>query len=499
MCRKGTFFAMFPFFRHAFRPAKPWFLVFLLVFIQLALLNRVFWDRHPPGMIGPVFTVAALDSELVHTRLSPYGPGLEKELVLQYAAYSGTHPIWVHLKQRDAAWNQLRAGQADLLVGAADAPGSDVTRLPYQAEVISGPIFATHPVGVVHQRRYHGLEQVSDLCHRPVLVPSHQILRTTFKEISSALECTPKSIPTAHDSLPSRLAVMQEQETRFTLVDTGQFRLWEPFFMDFELSGQVKASIAHRWFWRGDESRLHASLNNFWQKIIASNEFARLEDRYQGFLPESNDRFALVHFLKTLREKLPRYSTTIATAARRHDIDPLLLTALIYHESGFELDAVSRTGVRGIMQITQSTAENLGLDDPFDPEQSILAGARYLRQIWERLERPENPPMGEWDRWFLALSAYNQGLGHTWDAMALARNLGLDETSWRDVKNVFPLLSQREYFTQARHGYTRGFEAVAHVDAVRYYYYVLHGLFALDRLEGKHFARLGFGIGGLFS
>lgn len=450
-------------------------------------------------MIGTVLTVAALDSELVHTRLSPYGPGLEKELVRRYAEDSGTHPIWVHLDQREAGWNQLRGKQADLLVGAADAPAHEVSRLPYQAEVISGPIFATHPIGVVHQRRHHGLEQVSDLCHRPVLMPHNQIIRATFNKISSMHDCTPRTIPTKRNSLVSRLAVMQETEASFTLVDTGQFRLWEPFFMDFERSGQVEASIAHRWFWRGDQARLHASLNTFWQKIIASNEFARLEDRYQGFLPESNDRFALVHFLQTLDEKLPPYSTTIATAARRHDIDPLLLTALIYHESGFEFDAVSRTGVRGIMQITLATAENLGLDDPFDPEQSILAGARYLRQIWERLERPENPSISEWDRWFLALSAYNQGLGHTWDAMELAQNLGLDETSWRDVKNVFPLLSQREYFTQARHGYTRGFEAVAHVDAVRYYYYVLHGLFALDRLEGKHFARLGFGIGGLFS
>jgi len=93
-----------------------------------------------------------------------------------------------------------------------------------------------------------------------------------------------------------------------------------------------------------------------------------------------------------------------------------------------------------------------------------------------------------WDRWFFALAAYNQGLGHLYDAMDLARRLKKNHLKWMGLKEVFPLLSYKKYYQTVKRGYCRGFEALDFVQSIRYYYYILHGLVVLARPEAKHLA-----------
>jgi hypothetical protein len=94
------------------------------------------------------------------------------------------------------------------------------------------------------------------------------------------------------------------------------------------------------------------------------------------------------------------YDQLIARAARRHGLPPALVKAVVKAESNFQPDALSDKGAQGLMQLMPATAEDLGVDHPFTPEENVLGGTRYLREMYDRF--------GDWEH---ALAAYNAGPG----------------------------------------------------------------------------------------
>lgn len=96
-----------------------------------------------------------------------------------------------------------------------------------------------------------------------------------------------------------------------------------------------------------------------------------------------------------------KYAALVSDAARRHELDPGLLTAVIRQESGFQPNAISDAGAMGLMQLMPETARSLGVRDPLNPAQNIEGGATLIRSLIDRYH-------GQLD---LALAAYNAGSG----------------------------------------------------------------------------------------
>jgi membrane-bound lytic murein transglycosylase F len=152
---------------------------------------------------------------------------------------------------------------------------------------------------------------------------------------------------------------------------------------------------------------------------------------------------------------------------------------MAYQESHWNPDAESPTGVRGLMMLTNAAASDLGVEDRLDPAQSIRGGAQYLKKMLQAL--PENIP--EPDRTWLALAAYNIGLGHLEDARMLTQKNKGDPDKWVDVKANLPLLSQKKWFQQTRYGYARGREPVRYVENIRTYHDILVWLTERDEKQ----------------
>jgi membrane-bound lytic murein transglycosylase F len=197
-------------------------------------------------------------------------------------------------------------------------------------------------------------------------------------------------------------------------------------------------------------------------------ELARLLDKHFGHI-EAVDHFGAVALATHVQTRLPHYRKSFEAASRRYGLDWRLLAAIAYQESHWDSDAISPTGVRGIMQLTTQTAIHLNVADREDPLQSIAGGARYIRALIDQL--PED--IVEPDRTWLALSAYNMGLGHLLDARALTARFGGDPNRWLDVRNNLPLLTQPKWYRETRHGYARGRQAMEYVTNVRSYYDML--------------------------
>jgi len=128
--------------------------------------------------------------------------------------------------------------------------------------------------------------------------------------------------------------------------------------------------------------------------------------------------------------------------------------------------------VRGIMMLTQATADYLGIEDREDPGASIYGGAQYYARQTERVADTVAEP----DRTWMALAAYNVGFNHVKDARMIVERLGGNPDSWVDLSEALPLLAQRKWYTQLPYGYARGWEPVLYVNNIRAYYNILKWL-----------------------
>jgi len=559
------------------------FALFGLAIAQAFLLLLILL---PAPHDSDVLRVAAPARERVLTRLSPYGPGFEQELLTAFCARYGYELRWVKADNRGEALRLVADGYADVAVGfgsagdgTGDGPAASGTSGTSDTSGTSGTSGTTGTAPAANgaagaagetsetdaapgvslaallTRLATGTDPtpLTDLVEgpaydhaRPVLVrwsepdlpaPVNAVLHDTNTTgnaqngqpgdgLRSALLLTtwdssegpaiPGLLPPSGGpsilsaSLSASLsggtptdAASAADSPRQAMVDGDSWRLWQPFMAEPTAGRATGKALSYHWYWRGGDATLAPRLDEFWRERTAPADtlLDDLTERYFGFLPESlgvpengdytgasgyADIFDLMDLMSVVAEKLPTHAPAISRAAAQSNIDPLLLSAVIFQESRFETSARSKTGVRGIMQLTQSTALLLKVNR-MNPSQSIRGGARYLRMLWDSLDDLDLQP---WDRWFFTLAAFNQGPGHLRDAIRLNQDLGGSGRTWRELKDTFPKLARPRYHARTRYGYCRGYEAVAFVESVRYYYYILNGLVALSRPEAEHLAPL---------
>ncbi|WP_259365123.1 transglycosylase SLT domain-containing protein [Psychrobacter sp. GP33] len=167
------------------------------------------------------------------------------------------------------------------------------------------------------------------------------------------------------------------------------------------------------------------------------------------------DNYSQQHFQQTLIEKLPVYQTSFINQAKNYDHDWELLVAMGYQESHLNADAVSPTGVRGLMMLTNSTAKAMGVADRVDPMQSIGGGARYLEQM-----KSDFADVPKTDRIWFALAAYNMGPNAIKGIQQQLTANGIDDKNWA---NIYAYLAKNQA-SNSRYG-----QAMQYVSNIRSY------------------------------
>lgn len=179
-------------------------------------------------------------------------------------------------------------------------------------------------------------------------------------------------------------------------------------------------------------------------------------------------------YISLEKDILSIYDAHFKAAAKTVGWDWHLVGALCYEESGFDPNAVSGAGARGLMQVMEHTAAEYGVTDFFEPRQNVEVAARHLKDIVaEFSDIPDR-----YERIKFVVAAYNCGGGHIRDAQALCRRDGGDPRSWQQVSRYCLLLSQPEGYRDpiVKSGMMIGEETVMHVIKVmrRWEQYVGH-------------------------
>ena len=178
--------------------------------------------------------------------------------------------------------------------------------------------------------------------------------------------------------------------------------------------------------------------------------------------------------LLAVSPKILKYRPVIQKHAATHQLDWRLITALIVQESGFNENAVSPAGAKGLMQLMPETAKELGVTDPFEAHASIAGATRYLRSLYDLYPESSHP-----NRIRIALASYNGGRGHIKDAQKIAKHREDVPHQWECVSKSLGLLTEKDKKLHAEvwevgvppHGYFRGYnETRQYVKRVMGYY-----------------------------
>jgi len=336
-----------------------------------------------------------------------------------------------------------------------------------QREARFGPVYDTVKPVVVYRRGSRRPRQAADLARGRLEIIGGTSYESVLRRLARRHAFDWQVRPGA--SIEDLLEAVSNEEIDYTIVDSNILDLNRRYFPAVRPGFELDSTQSLAWATRlGDDDSLAQKMREFFARPRTGALLTDLRARYFSHV-EDYEPVGTFTFMQQMRERLPRFRRLFERAGREYGLDWRLIAAISYQESHWNPGAVSPTGVRGLMMLTIPTARQLGIANRRDPEQSVLGGTRYLKSLLARLPgRIESP-----DRLWLALAAYNIGLGHLEDARILTERQGGDPDRWVDVRERLPLLTQQRYFAETRFGYARGYEAVNYVENIRTFYEIL--------------------------
>lgn len=255
-----------------------------------------------------------------------------------------------------------------------------------------------------------------------------------------------------------------------TVIDSNLLALHQRIMPNLQLMFALTPEQDIQWIVKKDNHQLQRIFISWIEQKRKLGDLQVITDRYFGFITEGFDFYDTKAFEERIKTRLPEWKDLFKKASRQTGIDWKLLAAIAYQESHWDEFAVSPTGVKGIMMLTNATAARMGVNDRTNPEESILAGAKYFLWLKKRYLKISPEP----DATYLAMAAYNVGHGHIDDLMEYAKSKNMPFTKWAHIKELLPDLTKPEVFQTLKYGYANGYEPLVYVDRIRNFHKILN-------------------------
>jgi membrane-bound lytic murein transglycosylase F len=375
-----------------------------------------------------------------------------------------------------------RFGQVlpDVMAGKAHIGAAGLTVTPDRSALVAfSPAYQNVEQFVVYRRGTFRPREIGDLVGSRLEVlagTSHTNILVQARRDVPRLEWRERP-----DVDPEELLRRVAQgEIDYTIVDSTAYELLRHYYPEARKAFGIGPTNQLAWALPQGAPKLRESVAAYFAEIEATGQLDEVLERYY-FVAEDFDYVGSRAFMRHLQSRLPSYRHLFEEAELETGIDWRLLAAISYQESHWNPKAVSPTGVRGLMMLTQHTADMMGVEDRDEPRDSVMGGAHYFAKVIGKI--PERIP--ETDRTWLAVAAYNLGFGHVEDSRIITQIRGGDADNWDDVSASLPLLADEKWHKRVQRGYARGSVAVQYVANVRLYFEMLQWMVAREFLSDE--------------
>ena len=439
-------------------------LPFLLLIWLLALVlscNKSKTEAKDQHRLPDTLTVGTLYSPTGFFILKGDTMGYDYDRICDFARSRGIALRFKVARSMPALLDMLKKRDVDVL--ACEIP----VTAEYKSRVLHcGAVNETYQVLVQHSGK-NMIYDVTQLIGRDVFVEKgskyESRLRNLDNEVGGGI-----TIHTVEGeaALPTELIQrVSKRDIDFTIVDSDIAQMNLSYYDSINIG--LRVGFAQRSSWAVDPcNQWLADSINVWAESLDAQEYSKqaLKHYFEMNRGPKPDSVKVDTLAVTPPGGISPYDHVFKQYAQEMGWDWRLLAAIAYSESGFDPNATSWMGARGIMQVMPKTARSFGVkeEDLSNPAVSIRVASKILKEL-DGIMRSKT---GAGDRIKFVLAAYNAGSGHVTDAIALARKYELNPRVWSEnVEQAMLWKMDPEYYNDSvcSNGYCRGTEPVDYV------------------------------------